>query len=196
LTKKRYGMLIDLRRCTGCQTCQMACKLENDVPLGVWRTWVKQIEKGRFPNVSKSFLPALCNNCDNPSCVTVCPTKASVKRDDGIVTIDPHRCIGCRYCMAACPYGMRYIHPQKNIAEKCDWCIHLVEKGELPACVAACPTGALVFGDLNDPESEISKIISRNPVQSLKPEMGNEPHVFYIALDIDVVHTIETAHER
>lgn len=181
--KPRYGFLIDIRRCIGCHTCSVVCKNENYVPLGVWRAWVKQVEKGKYPHVRKCFLPILCNNCDNPICVTVCPVKATYKRDDGIVYIDPHRCIGCRYCMAACPYGVRYINPLLKIAEKCDWCLHRVESGLEPACVEACPAGARIFGDLHDPESKLVTLISANSTAVIKPEMGTEPHVFYIDLD-------------
>ncbi len=184
---KRYAMLIDLRKCIGCNTCAVVCKSENNVPLGVWRSWVKKIEKGRYPNSKEISLPIVCNNCANPICVTVCPVGASVKRPDGIVYIDPHRCIGCRYCMASCPYGVRYINPKTKIAEKCYWCHHRVDAGLFPACVEACPTGAILFGDLNDHGSPISKTISTHSVQVIKPEMGTKPHTFYIRLDIMAV---------
>lgn len=183
LAKIRYGFLIDLRRCIGCNTCSVACKSENYVPLGVWRSWVKQITKGEYPHTSMSFLPIVCNHCEDPICVTVCPTFASQKRDDGIVIIDPHRCIGCRYCMAACPYGVRFINPTLKICQKCDWCIHRVEKGIPPACVDACPAGARIFGDMNDAKSDISQLIVKNNVTVLKPMMGTEPHAFYIEID-------------
>lgn len=185
----RYAMLFDLRKCIGCHACVLACKSENDVPLGVWRSWIKRIEKGRYPAAREFILPIVCNNCDNPVCVTVCPVGSSIKRPDGIVYIDPHRCIGCRYCMAACPYGVRYIHPTRKIAEKCSWCHHRVDAGLDPACVEACPTGAILFGDLNDPDSPITKAVARNPVQSIKADMGTRPYTFYIGLDRDVVET-------
>jgi len=188
MNKKRYGMLIDLRRCIGCHTCSLACKAEYEVPLGCHRTWVKQIEKGRFPIVRKAFLPIFCNHCERPICCTVCPVYATYKRpDDGLVMINPHQCIGCRYCMAACPYNVRFINPRYNIVEKCDFCQKRIDPGGLPACVESCPTHALVFGDLNDPESEISRLLALSPVQVIKPEMGTFPQAFYIEMDIDVV---------
>ena len=187
MTQVRYGMVIDLRKCIGCHTCSVACKRENAVPLGVWRSWVKQIEKGRYPHVRKSFLPLLCNNCENPICVTVCPVRASYQRKDGIVLVDPHRCIGCRYCMAVCPYDARYINPRVNIVEKCYWCFHRVDQGMKPACVEACPPGARIFGDLNDPDQEVGRLLATNPVQVIKPEMGTYPKVFYIEADLDAL---------
>lgn len=185
--KKRLAMLFDLRKCIGCNTCAVACKSENNVPLRVWRSWVKKVEKGKYPNAKEYYLPVVCNNCEKPICVTVCPVKAGIKRPDGIVYIDPHRCIGCRYCMASCPYGVRYINPTKKIAEKCYWCHHRIDANLKPACVLACPTGAIKFGDLNDPESDISKAMAKNAVQVIKPEIGTSPQAYYIGLEISAV---------
>ncbi len=182
--KPHYGMLIDLRRCIGCHACSVACKAEFDVPLGVFRSWVEYAEKGDFPNVRRSFLPRLCNHCNNPPCVGVCPTGATWKREeDGIVVIDPDLCIGCKYCILACPYDARFINPVTGSADKCDFCLHRVEQGLVPSCVNTCIGGARIFGDLNDPESEISRMIATNPVTVIRPEQGTVPNVFYIALD-------------
>lgn len=184
--KKRYAIGIDLNKCIGCHTCEMACKLENKVPISVWRIWVKEGLKGKFPLVRKVFLPVLCNHCENPTCVTVCPVKASIKREDGIVIVDPHRCIGCRYCMAACPYGMRHINPLIGIVQKCDFCLHRVENNNQPACVSSCPGKALVFGDLNDKNSEIYRFVTENNVSVLKEDTGNHPQAFYAGLDFSI----------
>ena len=188
-SKVRYGFLIDLRKCIGCQTCEVTCKMENDVHLGVWRSWVKKVEKGEYPRTTRKFLPLLCNNCENPICVTVCPVRANRRRPDGIVTFDPHRCVGCRYCMAACPYQVRYIHPLKRIVEKCNWCHHRIDAGMQPACVENCPTGARVFGDLRDPQSEISRFLAKHDTAVLLPEMGTKPQVYYIDFDEQVFAT-------
>ena len=184
---KRYALVVDLRKCIGCHACAVACKSENDVPLGVWRTWVKEFEKGTYPNVRRDFLPLFCNNCDDPPCVPVCPVGATSKREDGIVIINPHKCIGCRYCMAACPYGMRHLHPLNNVVEKCHWCVHRVKAGLKPACVDVCPTEALRFGELHTPEDSLDRLLIDNAVQTLKPELGTSPHVFYIGLDVRLV---------
>lgn len=182
--KPRYGMLIDLRRCIGCHACSVACKSEFDVPLGSWRSWVEYIEKGKYPNVKRSFLPRLCNHCTHPPCVDVCPANATWKREeDGIVIVDYERCIGCGYCVQACPYGARFMNPTTGTADKCDFCLHRVSQGLVPSCVNTCMAEARVFGDLNDPESEISKKIATNPVTVLRPEMGTEPNVYYIEAD-------------
>lgn len=177
-------MVVDLRRCIGCQACAVACKSELDVPLGVFRNWVKVVQKGRYPKVSLSFLPSLCNNCENPICLQNCPTRATYQLENGIVVVDEHRCIGCKYCIASCPYDVRYLNPLKKIVQKCEFCLHRLEAGLEPACVNTCPTRALIFGDLNDPQSEASRALATNPVQVLKPERATRPQVYYIGADL------------
>ena len=182
--KKQYAMVIDVRRCYGVHACTVACKAEFDVPLGENRSWVEEIEKGDFPDVSRSFLPRLCNHCSTPNCVSVCPTGATWKREeDGIVVVDKDICIGCKYCVQACPYDARFSNPDTGSADKCDFCLHRVSQGLEPACVEACPSRARIFGDINDPKSEVSKLIAKNPVTVLRPDMGTAPNVFYIGAD-------------
>lgn len=182
--KVQYGMLIDLRRCIGCHACSVACKAEADVPLGVARSWVEYTEKGQYPNTGRSFLPRLCNQCSEPDCVRVCPTGATYKRpQDGIVVIDQGVCIGCLYCAQACPYGARFLNPVTRFADKCDLCIHRVSKGLVPSCVNTCQGRARVFGDINDVNSEIHKLIAKHPVSVLREHIGTGPNVFYIGLD-------------
>ncbi len=183
-TRKQYGMLIDTRRCIGCHSCSVACKAEFDVPLGVTRSWVEYTEKGNYPNVSRHFLPRLCNHCRHPQCVDVCPTNATYKREqDGIVVVDSGLCIGCKYCVQACPYDARFLNPVTGFADKCDFCIHRVSKGLEPSCVNSCIGGARIFGDISDPDSEISKQLATNPTTVLRPGKGTEPQVYYIGAD-------------
>ena len=182
--RKQYGMVIDVRRCIGCHACTVACKSEFDVPVGENRSWVEYIEKGVYPNVSRSFLPRLCNHCSEPPCVYVCPTNATYKRaQDGIVVVDQGLCIGCKYCLQACPYDARFLNPITGWADKCDFCAHRVGKGLDPSCVSTCVGGARIFGDLGDLDSEISKLIAKNRVTVLRREMGTFPNVYYIAAD-------------
>ncbi len=183
-TAVQYGMLIDLRRCIGCQACSIACKAEADVPLKVARSWVEYVEKGKYPNVGRSFLPRLCNHCSNPHCTRVCPTGATYKRpQDGVVVVDQGVCIGCLYCAQACPYGMRFLNPVTRFADKCDLCIHRIAKGVVPSCVNTCQGRARIFGDVNDVDSEIHRLISTNPVAVIRQQLGTEPNVYYIGLD-------------
>lgn len=179
-----YAMVIDTRRCIGCHGCSVACKTEFDVPLGLTRSWVESVEKGEYPNVSRNFLPRLCNQCSNPQCVNVCPTGATFKREqDGIVVVDAEMCIGCKYCILACPYDARFLNPETGTADKCDFCLHRVSRGLVPACVNTCQGKARIFGDMNDPESEVSKVLATNPVSVLRQGMGTQPNVYYIAAD-------------
>jgi tetrathionate reductase subunit B len=187
---RNYAMLIDCAKCIGCESCAETCREEYELPDGVWRSWVKFIEREEM-----LFLPRLCNHCDNPPCATVCPVSASYKREDGIVLTDYKKCIGCKYCMIACPYDARFLHPIHKVSDKCTFCDHRLEEGLLPACVEVCPVGARIFGDLNNPESEISKLIAQKPVQVLRKDMGTKPKVYYIALDIDITPTEEMAEE-
>jgi len=181
--RPRWAMVIDLRKCVGCYACQAACKMENGVPYEHFRTWVEIIERGVYPNVRRAFIPKLCNQCDNPSCVSVCPVGATYKREDGVVVVDYSKCIGCGYCIQACPYGARYKNPYLGTVDKCDFCSHRLEQGLLPACVVNCMGRARIFGDLNDPESPVSKVLQSKHVSVLKPETGNKPMVFYIGLE-------------
>ena len=182
--KKQYGMVIDVRRCIGCHSCTVACKSEFDTAFGVNRSWVEYVEKGVYPNVGRSFLPRLCNHCSEPPCVYVCPTNATYKRKlDGVVVIDQGVCIGCKYCIQACPYDARHLDPYTGWADKCDFCIHRVSKGVEPSCVSTCVGGARIFGDLNDLDSEVSKLIAENRVTVLRDEMGTFPNVYYIDAD-------------
>lgn len=179
----RYGFVIDNRKCIGCHACTTACKSENEVPLGVFRTWVKYTERGTFPNTRRYFNVTRCNHCDDAPCVTVCPTKALYRRPDGIVDFDSERCIGCKSCMQACPYDALYIDPFSHTAAKCHYCAHRVDVGLLPACVVVCPEKAIVSGDLDDPTSLIAQLVATEQVTVRKPEQGTRPKLFYIDAD-------------
>lgn len=176
----KYGFIIDNRKCIGCHACTVACKSENDTPIGVNRTWVKYIEKGAFPNTRRHFSVMRCNHCDDAPCIEICPVTALYKRDDGIVDFDNRRCIGCKACTQACPYDALYIDPESHTAAKCNYCAHRVDRGLRPACVNICPVEAIISGDMDDPESEISILLSREQVTVRKPEKGTKPKLFYI----------------
>ena len=175
-----YGFLINNSKCIGCHACSTACKSENQVPLGVFRTWVKYTEVGRYPDVRRNFQVNRCNHCMNPPCVEICPVAAMTQRDDGIVGYNADLCIGCKSCMQACPYNSIYIDPETNTAQKCHFCAHRVDNGIEPACVVVCPQHAIVAGDLDDPASEISREISKHNVTVRKPEQGTAPKCFYV----------------
>ncbi len=179
----KYAFVIDQRKCIGCHACTVACKAEHDVPIGVYRTWVKYIEKGEFPNSRRYFLVNRCNHCDDAPCVAICPTKALYKRADGIVDFDSSRCIGCKSCMQACPYDALYIDPNSHTAAKCNYCAHRTEVGMEPACVVVCPERAIIAGDMHNPSTEIARIIAREPVRVRKPEQGTKPNVYYVGAE-------------
>jgi tetrathionate reductase subunit B len=179
----RWAMVVDLRKCIGCQACTVACSMENDVPLGKFRTIVSNYEIKQEGKVNSVVLPRLCNHCEDPPCIPVCPVKATFQRADGIVVVDNTRCVGCGYCIQACPYDARFINPETQTADKCTFCVHRVEAGLLPACVETCVGGARIFGDLKDPQSQVSRLVAEFPTKGLRPEMGTKPQVYYIALD-------------
>ncbi len=176
----KYGFVIDNRRCIGCHACTVACKAEHEVPLGSFRTWVKNVEKGTFPDVRRYFTVLRCNHCDDAPCVTICPTRALFTRPNGIVDFDNRHCIACRSCMAACPYDAIYIDPHTETAAKCNYCAHKIEVGLEPACVTVCPEEAIIAGDLEDPRSKISRLVALNQVSVRKPEKGTLPKLYYI----------------
>ncbi|MEJ2603535.1 MAG: 4Fe-4S dicluster domain-containing protein [Gammaproteobacteria bacterium] len=209
----RWVFLVDTRKCTGCGLCVKACKLENEIPYDapVTRTWVERYvitkdgethvdspDGGRDgytsgeirgeaidpENIEKAFfVPKLCNQCENPPCVQVCPVGATYQTEDGVVLVDRKWCIGCGYCIMACPYGVRFFHPVTRTADKCNWCYHRISKGLDSACVQSCPFGARRMGNLRDPDDPVTQIIMTERVQVLKDEYGTKPHVFYLGLD-------------
>jgi len=176
----RLGMMIDLRTCIGCHSCSTACKSEFDVPLGVFRDTVKYVEEGTYPKVKRHFIPVLCNHCEDAPCLKACPTSAISRLENGEVVINKERCNSNRFCMSACPYGAIYIDPFENVAQKCTFCEHRTADGMNPACVDACPTKCRIFGDLDDPKSEIARKAAANPTRVWKPEAGTQPRVLYI----------------
>lgn len=175
----QLGFVIDQSRCIGCHACTVACKSENDVPLGDFRTWVKYTEQGSFPTVDRSFTVLRCNQCTDAPCVTICPVTALDKRPDGIVDVDPDICIGCKSCLQACPYDALYLHEEKGTVQKCHFCAHRTEQGLAPACTVVCPTEALIPGDFHDPNSRVSKMRDEFDLRVRKPEAGTSPNVWY-----------------
>ena len=175
----RFGMIIDARGCIDCRACMVACKAENAVPAGHSRNVVLTRTAGTYPAVSVRMAPAQCMHCDNAPCVRVCPTGASYVDARGIVLVNPDDCIGCRYCMQACPSDARYFDEESGTVDKCTFCRHLVDQGLEPACVTTCPTRARVFGDVADGASAISEVLARTRVEVRKEEAGTEPRVYY-----------------
>lgn len=204
----RYGFAIDTKRCIGCHTCAVACRYESNLPKGVWWNRIltdggvhMDVPQGEFPNARVTYLPVACQHCDNPACVKVCPVGATYKDSEtGIVRQDYDKCIGCRMCMAACPYtGVRsflWEEPafamgsdfgdkdaashQKHVVEKCTMCWHRIARGEEPACISACPERARFWGDLDDPDSEVSQLIREREYMQLLPDEGTRPSVYYL----------------
>jgi len=173
-------MAIDTRLCVGCMDCVVACKTENRTPEGMNRDWITQALGGRFPSLNLTIRSERCNHCDDPPCVSCCPTGASHVHDwGGVVLVTAEECIGCKACLASCPYDARYVHPD-GYADKCTFCIHRVEQGLDPACVSVCPTRCMHFGDLDDPQSEISRLLAERRHHSLAPEAGTGPRIFYL----------------
>ncbi|HHJ50357.1 MAG TPA: 4Fe-4S dicluster domain-containing protein [Phaeodactylibacter sp.] len=179
----QFGFVIDNRKCIGCHACTVACKSEHDVPIGVNRTWVKQVEKGTFPHTRRLFSVMRCNHCTDAPCVTICPVEALFTREDGIVDFDNRRCIGCKSCMQACPYDALYIDPNNNTAAKCNYCVHRIDLGLEPACVNVCPEHAIISGDMDNPESEIAQLLGREQAVVRKAAKGTKPNVYYIEGD-------------
>lgn len=179
----RWAMVVDVARCIGCQACTVSCIMENAVPDNEFRTIVSTYEVQSGERTDMVMLPRLCNHCADPPCVPVCPVGATYQQADGIVVVNADRCVGCAYCVQACPYDARFINHDTQKADKCTFCNHRVEAGLLPACVESCVGGARIFGDLNDPDSTVSRLVAEKHPQVLKPEMNTAPHVFYIGLD-------------
>jgi tetrathionate reductase subunit B len=209
-SKPWYGMGVDVDKCIGCGRCMEACKIENNVPKEpfFFRTWVERYIIKRDGEVAiqsigtltnptteavaekdvlrSFFVPKLCNQCVNPPCVQVCPVGATFQTEDGVVLVNSDTCIGCRYCIQACPYSARYLHPETNTADKCTFCYHRISKGLLPACVEVCPTQARVFGDTNSVASPLVRLKRMNKIFVLKPHLNTEPKVYYANLDGEV----------
>jgi Fe-S-cluster-containing dehydrogenase component/formate-dependent nitrite reductase membrane component NrfD len=175
----QWAKVIDHTRCIGCHACTTACKSENVVPISVTRTYVKHVDVGVFPQARRAHQVTRCNQCAHAPCVTACPTAAMFKRSDGIVDFDKSICIGCKACMAACPYDAIFINPEDHSAEKCNFCAHRIDVGLEPACVIVCPTQAILVGDMNDSDSYVAQIINRESVAVRRPEKETLPKLFY-----------------
>lgn len=175
----QWAKVIDNTRCIGCHACTTACKSENLVPLSVTRTYVKHVDIGVFPQTRRAHQVTRCNQCAHAPCVTACPTTAMFKRADGIVDFDKSICIGCKACMAACPYDAIFINPEDHSAEKCNFCAHRIDMGLEPACVVVCPTQAILIGNMNDADSYVAQIVNREAVNVRRPEKETLPKLFY-----------------
>jgi len=193
----RYAMVIDLRRCVGCQSCTVSCSVENRAPLGRFRTTVGEyaVRDARADRMFIAPVPRLCNHCAQPACLKVCPVRATTQRPDGIVVIDAGKCIGCGFCVQACPYGARFLNHETRTADKCTFCAHRIATGLLPACVENCVGGARIFGDMNAPGSLIRRTLEHNKdaLAVLYPEKGTKPSVYYLGLDAFFVSAANAA---
>jgi len=176
---RQWAKVIDQTRCIGCHACTTACKSENEVPVGVTRTYVKHVDVGEWPQARRAHQVTRCNQCAQAPCVRACPTAAMFKRPDGIVDFDKSICIGCKACMAACPYDAIFINPEDHSAEKCNFCAHRIDVGLEPACVVVCPVEAILVGDLRDPDSRVAELVNRTPVNVRRPEKETLPKLFY-----------------
>lgn len=208
INRHNYLYLVDINKCIGCGSCVRACRAENDVPPDHFRTWVERYLVSRtgdtyidspngglesFPphdtgwDVTKAFfVPKLCNHCTNTPCVQLCPVGASYRTSDGVVLVDEKRCIGCGYCVQACPYGSRFISPITHTATKCTLCYHRITKGLLPMCVQACPTGTRIFGNRKRPGDPVIEMVATMQVRRLKPELLTEPNCYYLGMGQEV----------
>ena len=206
-TKHHWGYAVDIAKCIGCGACMRACRAENNVPKGRHRTWVERYRidsKGKaqvdaapdgnhvFGDVGGDvalafFVPKICNHCEKSVCTQVCPVGATYHTPDGVVLVDSEHCVGCGYCVQACPYGTRYIKPTNHTAGKCTLCYHRITKGMKPACVAMCPRGARIFGDLKDPQSSINTLLRQHSHRVLRPELGTHPKCYYFGMHAEVI---------
>ncbi len=176
-----YAMVIDTKTCIGCGDCVVACKNENKVPAGLNRDWVVEATSGEYPNLRTEFRSERCNHCSHPTCLTACPTGATYHwKDSNIVLVAAEKCTGCKACIAACPYDARMLMRPEGYVDKCTFCHHRIDQGLDPACVSACPAHCMYFGNIDDRDSQVSRLLRERRYKVLMPETGNQPHVYYL----------------